>query len=124
MIETAQALIKQVAAQTNDVIVIPPAQETKIENQETKQNEGVSQETTRENVVTEAPKPEAVKRGYVPNTTDESDRNVPPYKISDDQAEEADQLWKRVWEARNNEWSRKNHFGASFKTKFNRNTTY
>ena len=46
---------------------------------------------------------------------DESERNIPPYKISDDQAEEADQLWKRVWEARNNEWSHKNHFGASFK---------
>ena len=30
------------------------------------------------------------------------------------QAEEADQLWKRVWEARNNEWSHKNHFGDSF----------
>ena len=68
MIETAQALMEQAAAQTNDVIVIPPAQETKIENKETKQNKGVSQETKREDAVTEIPKPEAANMFQIPLT--------------------------------------------------------
>ena len=42
MIDTAQALMEQAAAQTNDVIVMPTAQEPKTENIEPKQNKEVS----------------------------------------------------------------------------------
>ena len=41
MIETAQALMEQVGAKTNDVTVIPTVQEIKPGNQEAKQDEEV-----------------------------------------------------------------------------------